>query len=503
MYFRGLNTVVYFCFYLYIGNQKQQLTGILIMKNHGRNFIVTLIVFFISCQTIQEEVHPFEKYLSEAHPSYQYELMNTIEGEEFTAYVIRMVSQEWLTSELVNEPEWWHWLTIIVPDDVEHETGLLWIGGGTNYTEIPDSVDPMLLNAAISTRTVTADLHNVPFQPISFLEDERLEQRYEDDLIAYGWRKYLEGGAMDEDAIWLARFPMTAAAMRALDTISDFTATEFDLHLKTFVVGGASKRGWTTWTTGIFDDRVIAIVPVVIDLLNIIPSFEHHWQSLGEWSPAIKEYVDESIMDWQYSLEFQRMLELIDPYSYLDRLTMPKFIINGASDEFFLPDSWQFYWDDLQGDRYLRYVPNFGHSLGASDAGISMTAFYSKILTGSDIPVMNWEAGEDLFTIRFDPENLPDELLLWNAHNPEGRDFRLYVIDRIWVSQALEIPQNGQVTVNLSVPDEGFTAWFVEATFDAGSELPMKQTTGVIITPDVYPSGPFIPETPLGTPRGN
>jgi hypothetical protein len=29
-----------------------------------------------------------------------------------------------------------------------------------------------------------------------------------------------------------------------------------------FVVGGASKRGWTTWTTGIADHRVAAIVPV-------------------------------------------------------------------------------------------------------------------------------------------------------------------------------------------------------------------------------------------------
>lgn len=462
----------------------------------------TLIAIFISCQTIQDEVriHPFEAYLNDVDPAYQYELESTIEGDDYTAYIIRMVSQEWLTEDLVNETKWWHWLTIVVPDEVDHETGFLWIGGGTNYTDRPVSVNPMLLNTALSTRSITADLHNVPYQPISFLNDERLDQRYEDDLIAYGWRKYLEGGARDEDAVWLARLPMTAAAVRALDTVSDFASSELGLEVDNFVVGGASKRGWTTWTTGIFDNRVIAIVPVVIDLLNIVPSFEHHWQSLGEWSPAIKEYVDENIMDWQHSEEFSRMLELIDPYSYLDRLTMPKFIINGASDEFFLPDSWQFYWYELQGESYLRYVPNNGHSLNASDASISMTSFYQKILTDSEMPVMNWQAAENSFTISFDPDNLPDELLLWSAHNPEGRDFRLYVIDRIWVSQELEISADGQITVHLPVPEEGYTAWFVEAGFDNATEHPLKLTTGVIITPDTYPSDPYVPETPLGTP---
>ena len=31
------------------------------------------------------------------------------------------------------------------------------------------------------------------------------------------------------------------------------------------------QRGWTTWTTGIVDKRVIAIMPIVEDLLNINP----------------------------------------------------------------------------------------------------------------------------------------------------------------------------------------------------------------------------------------
>ena len=34
------------------------------------------------------------------------------------------------------------------------------------------------------------------------------------------------------------------------------------LEVSKFVVAGASKRGWTTWTTGAVDPRVVGIEPV-------------------------------------------------------------------------------------------------------------------------------------------------------------------------------------------------------------------------------------------------
>jgi PhoPQ-activated pathogenicity-related protein len=466
-----------------------------------RNLSAVFLVFSVlltSCSMDQPDQHPIEAYLAEPHPAWGYELQSTIEAESYTAYIIRLVSQEWLSEEFVNEPEWWHWLTIVVPDEVEHTTGMLWIGGGTNYSEIPDSPHPIVLEPALATNSVTAFIHNVPFQPISFHGD-RLEQRYEDDLIAYGWRKFLEGGAQDEDAFWLSRLPMTAAAIRAMDTVTDFALKNLNLEVNHFMVSGASKRGWTTWTTAIFDDRVVAIAPMVIDILNINPSFGHHWQAYGEWSPAISEYEDEGIMDWQYSIENNRLLELVDPYSYLDRLDLPKYIINAASDEFFLPDSWQFYWNDLPDNKYLRYIPNTGHSLSGTDAPESLTAFYSHILNEKSLPAFNWETSESGFQIQLDPDNLPDDLMLWSAHNPDGRDFRLYVIDRIWLAQSVEIPDDGEVFVNINTTESGFTAWFVEAVYDSDSSTPLKQTTGVVVTPDEYPFEPFRSEQPKGT----
>lgn len=458
-----------------------------------------VILMLVSCSTEEEPVNPFEAYLSEVDPAYEYELRNTIEGKNYTAYVIRMVSQTWLTEDIVDEPEWWHWLTIVVPDSVDHSTGFLWIGGGDRDDPIPQSVNPIVLNAALATNSITADLHNVPFQPLTFLNDQQMDERFEDEIISYGWRKYLEGGAKDEDAEWLSRLPMTAAAMRAMDTITDFMQNQQNKTVDKYVVSGASKRGWTTWTTGIYDGRIVAIAPLVIDLLNILPSFQHHWQAYGEWSPAIEDYEDENIMAWQYSDEYATMLEIVDPFSYPDSLDMPKYMLNAASDEFFLPDSWQFYWDELSPSKYLRYVPNAGHSLEDTDASQSLIAFYNYILDDEPIPQFNWSADTTGFQIQLDPNNLPDELLLWNAHNPEDRDFRLYVIDRIWLAKNIDIPEDGNVSVEIDTPNNGFTAWFVEATYNANSSLPFKQTTGVVVTPDIYPFEPFVPSDSLGT----
>jgi PhoPQ-activated pathogenicity-related protein len=253
--------------------------------------IFSLLLFAISCSEPEEttEVNPFEEYLSEVHPSYSYELQKTFTGEGYTAHVLRMVSQEWLTAAETDQTEWWHWVTVVVPDSVAHETGLLWIGGGSTNTRPEETLEPFVIEAALATGSVTTHLHNVPFQSVSFKNDIEFDERSEDEIIAFGWRKFLEGGANPEDAEWLARLPMTAAAQRAMDTVTDFTADREIAQVDSFVVGGASKRGWTTWTTAIFDDRVIAITPAVIDILNLSPSFMHHWRAYGEWSPAIED----------------------------------------------------------------------------------------------------------------------------------------------------------------------------------------------------------------------
>ena len=131
----------------------------------------------------------------------------------------------------------------------------------------------LAIQFSVTTNSVVAELGMVPNQPLTFATDSK--PRWEDGLIAYTWDKFFKTG----DSRWPARMAMTKSATAAMTAIQRLLAEE-DVNIKDFFVAGASKRGWTTWTTAAVDDRVRAIAPIVIDLLNIEPSFEHHWLSL-------------------------------------------------------------------------------------------------------------------------------------------------------------------------------------------------------------------------------
>src|SRR5207237_2797297 len=112
--------------------------------------------------------------------------------------------------------------------------------------------------------------------------------RTEDDLIAYCWIKYMDTG----DATWLPRLPMVKSAVRAMDTVTALLESDKGgkTPIKNFVVAGGSKRGWTTWLTGAVDRRVLAIIPVVIDVGNVRPSMMNHYAAYGFWAPAVGNY---------------------------------------------------------------------------------------------------------------------------------------------------------------------------------------------------------------------
>ena len=128
---------------------------------------------------------------------------------------------------------------------------------------------------------------------------------------------------------------MTKAAVRALDTVTAFMASAKggDIKVDRFVVTGASKRGWTTWSTAIVDKRVVAIIPIVIDMLNIEPSFKHHKAAYGFYAPAVGDYTAKGVMNWIGTPQNAKLKVIEDPYEYRDRLTLPKFCINSAGDQ--------------------------------------------------------------------------------------------------------------------------------------------------------------------------
>jgi PhoPQ-activated pathogenicity-related protein len=430
-----------------------------------------------------------DRYVAAPDPNYAYELVSVFEDENYTASILDMTSQSWRTTKDVDRNIWKHWVTIIRPKNVRSDAGLLFITGGSNNSRPPQFPEPLLAATAVATGTVVTELRMVPNQPIVFRNDGKA--RFEDDLIAYSWDKYLRGG--DEE--WLPRLPMTKAAVRAMDTITDFSATPRGGNVKVnrFVVAGASKRGWTTWTTAAVDRRVIGIIPMVIDMLNIQPSFEHHWRVYGFWAPAVQDYVNMGIMEWARSPRYQQMMKIVEPYEYRDRLTMPKFMVNATGDQFFIPDSWQFYWGDLKGEKYIRYVPNADHSLRRSDAAQSVEAYYTALIENQPRPKFDWNV-EKNGTIRVRTETPPEQVMLWQATNPEARDFRLETIGPSWKQTLLAPVKPGVYEAKVQPPAKGYTAYMIELTFPGTGRFPLKFTTGVKVTPDTLPCPPFQPK---------
>ena len=242
--------------------------------------VVVFVAAMFPFAASQQET-ALDRYVHTPDPSYRFELVNTIAGTGYKAYVLSLTSQTWKPPIPADRSEWKHWLTIVRPDQVDHATGFLYITGGSNKDKAPEKVEALIADIALTTHTVVAELRMVPNQPLDF-PDAIKRDLVEDEFIAYTWDKYLRTG----NDIWPARLPMTKSAVKAMDAVQEFlgSAAGGKTKVENFMVAGGSKRGWTTWTTAAVDKRVVAIAPMVVDLLNNEKSFEHHYRAYGFYS---------------------------------------------------------------------------------------------------------------------------------------------------------------------------------------------------------------------------
>jgi PhoPQ-activated pathogenicity-related protein len=424
-----------------------------------------------------------DHYVAAPDPSYRFEVADTADGDGFRTATLDLISQTWLTDKEVDRPVWRHWLLVVVPKQVRSTTGMLFIGGGANGREAPDKPDARLAQIALATGSVVAELKTVPNQPLTFVGDGK--PRVEDEIIAYTWERYLTTG----DPKWPARLPMTKAAVRAMDAVTAFCATDAGGKTKVerFVVAGASKRGWTTWSTAAVDDRVVGIVPIVIDTLNVAKSAAHHLAAYGFFAPALQDYEEMKLDRWIGKPEYAALMRIEDPYSYRARYTMPKLMLNATGDQYFLPDNSQLYFDDLPGPKYLRYVPNADHSLDGSDAAETLLAFYQHVLSGDPLPRLAWTLEKD-GSIKVRTEDRPAAVKLWQATNPAARDFRMETLGAVWKRTDLAAEgKGGGYVARVQMPTKGWTAFFVELTYAREGGPPLKLTTQVRVLPDVLP----------------
>jgi PhoPQ-activated pathogenicity-related protein len=80
--------------------------------------------------------------------------------------------------------------------------------------------------------------------------------------------------------------------------------------------------------------------------------------------------------------------------------------------------------------------------------------------------------------------------VLWQAANPDARDFRLETIGPAYRRSTLEAGGDGIYRARVPEPARGWVAYFVEMTFASRGPFPFKFTTEIRVLPDTLPFGP-------------
>ena len=368
---------------------------------------------------------------------------------------------------------WSHDLLVLRPTTVRRtDIAMLFITG-----DIYHAADELETNRfhelAQRSGAIVAILNKVPNQPL-------YDGRKEDALIAFTFDQYLKTG----DPTWPLLFPMVKSAIRAMDTLQSFARQAFDQRIDRFVVSGESKRGWTSWLTGAVDTRVAAIAPMVIDMLNMKAQRDWTEKMYGRQSDQISDYTD---LDLHQKLEdppMQTLRAWVDPYSYRRSYTMPKLLLLGTNDPYWVVDSLRHYWSDLPEPKLVFQMPNAGHDLGGGhDAWQTLAAWFQMIADRQALPKVEWRLrdgsdGTAGLIVRVDQPAI--KVRLWTSHSAD-RDFR----DEKWTSRELEIqPNSSQATVDVPKPAAGFTAFFAEVELTAPTGHTYKLSTQVQVTPD-------------------
>ncbi|MBP6216993.1 MAG: hypothetical protein KA436_00225 [Oligoflexales bacterium] len=364
----------------------------------------------------------------------------------------RFTSQIWPVTTTADVPttEWKHRLTLYIPDDLNQDTALLHVGGGynwdkdgkENFQESREKLD--FVGIAQKNRAIVVHLQDVPNQFLSV--GGRFQK--EDQILAYTYMQVMKDPL--KNAYLAGHLPMVKAILKGMDAVQSILLKE-EIGIKGFVLSGASKRGWAVWLAVLEDERIQAIIPIVIDILNTQKSISHICYTYQDGCPfALRDYAEAGVTSRLETEEFADLMKIEDPFSYLGpgyapryrvRMAKPKLIISASGDDFFTPDSSWWYFQALPGlQNHIRYLPNSMHYFAGnpiSDStkslesiNQSVLSYFGFILHQKTLPKLSWSFSQD--QIHLLSSHKPKKAVLWSAQNEESRDFRFINKHTTW-----------------------------------------------------------------------
>lgn len=390
-----------------------------------------------------------EDYIKREDPSFKWSVRpgDRAEGQIWTD--LDVTSQTW------RGIPWTHRVRIYEPARVETPGAMILVIGGGRIGGEPRG-DDLKIGEALAklSGARVAFVYQVPNQPL-------LGDRVEDDLISETFVNYLKSKEPD----WPLLFPMAKSAVRAMDALQQWAEKERQAKVESFVVTGASKRGWTTWLTSAMDPRVIALAPMVIDTLNMKTQIKRQKEVWGFYSEQIEDYTRRGLTESFDTPDGSVLWTMVDPYSYRHLIKQPKLLINGANDRYWTLGALNVYWDELAGPKSVIYQPNAGHNLKEHfDYALhGIAALFRYTIAGKTLPTVDSKIlkGND-GTITFDATSEPKakSAQLWQV-KALNRDYR----ESVWEPIAMEPAEHG-FTAKAKAPATGNTALFGDLVFE-------------------------------------
>lgn len=418
-----------------------------------RSLLCLIIIGALSASSVRADLHA---YVKQEDSSFKWEEVAKTEALGMTIHTLKLQSQTW--QGIV----WTHRLEIVEPSEksIDHpEAAILYIGGGA-IGDTPRDGDRMVAMAlAKAARASVVILNHVPNQPL-------MGNRKEDALIVETFIQYLNS----KDVSWPLLFPMAKSAVRAMDATQQWAKKNDKPAIDSFVVTGASKRGWTTWLSGAADPRVIAIAPMVIDTLNLGAQGDNQLKVWGKYSEQIHDYVERGIMQAAKTPEGEVLWKMVDPFTYREgRLAqIPKVLVNGTNDRYWTQDASRLYFGELKGPKAICYLPNAGHGLDKNRewALNTISGLYRMAVAGKKLPEITWELIEkDTATtygigVKANPKPIAIKAY---AASSKSRDIR----QAEWKEVAVTIEEkNGMQVVQRTKPKSGVEVMILDLTYE-------------------------------------
>ena len=423
---------------------------------------LSCLVFCACCSALNLRAGALEDYIRRPDTNYSWKQIDQRQTNGSTVTHLELTSQNW------RDHIWTHTVQVVRPETVRNPgIAFLFItGDGSGRSSLG-----LLKTLSDRAGAIAAVITKVPNQPL-------YDGRKEDALIAYTFDQYLRTG----DETWPLLFPMTRSAVRAMDAVHAFAAKEYQQKIEKFVVSGASKRGWTTWLTAAADSRVIAIAPMVIDMLNMKAQMQWAEKVYGKQSEKIRDYTELHLQEKMDDPAMVKLRGWVDPYSYRQRYNLPKLLLLGTNDPYWTVDSLRHYWNELPEPKLIFQTPNAGHDLGGGkEATQTLAAFFQMIADGHELPRMEWQfSAENPAELSVKVNRPARAIRLWTADSAD-RDFR----DEQWTSRDLPIKPGSSIgKAVIEKPASGYRACLGEVTLTSPDGHEYKLSTEARVTPD-------------------